>query len=647
MTESFLHPGLLLGLVAALVPILLYLLFRRPAQVVRWAAFDLLQRAIDAAARSARRREHLLLLTRVALVTLLVLACAAPLVPARRWLERIGAQTLPVAIVLDTSATMRAHDGETPSAAGTAAHGGRSRFDRARAEAAKLLERLGHATPVSVITAGASAEIALRDATPDEARRALLGIDAGYAATDRADLARRLAELAPETRVVWFSDAAPAPRGATAVHVADRAPPHHAVVDVRVEPVPGRAWRHRIEARVEHAGPARTIEARLVVDGAPRARAAARLVPGEPASVAFEASLPQDRPAVVAVELAPDATPYDDRGFAVHVPAPSRTVRLVGGRSSPWLDAALDSIAGATAGSTPVRLERTALDALPGIEARSDDILVLAGSRAPERAGVEALERASRSGAALVWFPDPAIDPARAHDLERLFGVELGELRDTTGSRDPGPAVTVPRPDHPIVRSLLSASPHALSGLDVRRFRPARPAGGSRVLVRVGADPAVVSDEGARRLVVALSPDPLDTDLALAPASGHALVPLLLGIVGHLSPAREPVVERVCGEPIGAPGEAAPGRLLDLEGRTVGADEWLDAPPGVYRAGERIFLLHPPVEESVLLASEETAEPEPGLRLSGRWPLLWIAALLLLAESWIAARLSRREGAPA
>jgi aerotolerance regulator-like protein len=99
---TFLHPLALAGLVAATIPALLHLLERR---VPPEAEFPPLKYLSDAERQSARRlklRHLLLLVLRTALIALIVLAAARPLVPSRTGGAAVHAPTALV-VILDNS----------------------------------------------------------------------------------------------------------------------------------------------------------------------------------------------------------------------------------------------------------------------------------------------------------------------------------------------------------------------------------------------------------------------------------------------------------------------------------------------------------------------------------------------------------------
>ncbi len=112
---TFLHPWLLLGLVAAGIPLLLHLVQRREPPTVVFPAVRYLVDATREHQRRLRIRHWLLLLLRTLLVTALVLAAAAPTVRRSGVGEHApGALVL----VLDNSLSSAAVVGGTPRLAG-------------------------------------------------------------------------------------------------------------------------------------------------------------------------------------------------------------------------------------------------------------------------------------------------------------------------------------------------------------------------------------------------------------------------------------------------------------------------------------------------------------------------------------------------
>lgn len=122
---SFLSPWLLLGLLAAAIPVVLHLLSSVRAQEVYFPTLRFLRLSMEKTARRRRLEHWLLLVVRSLLLAMLALAVAEPILKAGSgfWSE----QRFPAVIVLDNSFSMSAQSG------------GVSRFEQARREAGKLL----------------------------------------------------------------------------------------------------------------------------------------------------------------------------------------------------------------------------------------------------------------------------------------------------------------------------------------------------------------------------------------------------------------------------------------------------------------------------------------------------------------------------
>lgn len=108
----FLLPAILAGLGAVAIPVIIHLLHRQRARPIRWGAMQFL---IETPLKSKRRRnvEHwLLMLARMAVLALLVLALARPLMNADLAKPIGGGATTDFAVVLDHSlSTCRAAEG--------------------------------------------------------------------------------------------------------------------------------------------------------------------------------------------------------------------------------------------------------------------------------------------------------------------------------------------------------------------------------------------------------------------------------------------------------------------------------------------------------------------------------------------------------
>ncbi|MBI1851142.1 MAG: BatA domain-containing protein [Planctomycetes bacterium] len=339
MGSLFLHPALLWGLLALAVPILLHFLFRRPEQRIRWAAMDLLRRAVETTAKRSRRRERWLLALRIAVLALLALAFASPLVRDSGVLRVLGADGAPVVLVIDGSLSMQAR-----------AATGESAFETARARAIDVVRSTPRGSPTSVVLACAAPRVVVRDeVSRDEVEAALRSLQGTSLGDDDAATARLVDSLAQGARTIWFSDFAGRDRGAAfpaerlSVAVSDSG--NAAIESLDVAREPGIAGPLRVTAVVRRFGPARQREISLGVDGVEKERRRIDLAENEVARVTFDLAVDDPGFHEVRAQLDADTRPFDDaRSSVIHVRAPLRVRVFEPVGASPHLDAALRAV---------------------------------------------------------------------------------------------------------------------------------------------------------------------------------------------------------------------------------------------------------------------------------------------------------------
>lgn len=199
---GFVHPGLAVAAAAGgLVPIAIHLINRRRHRRIPWAAMAFLL----AAQRKSRRRifleQWLLLAARVAVIVLLGLAVARPLMTSGA-LTLTGATRSHHVFLVDNSLSMNAVDEER----------GSSRFEAARRAAVEVLNSLPPADGVSVVTLAEPATDVLGIAAYDRRmiREVIESIRPTYRATDLAgalEHAKRILAGSPAAegnRAVYF-----------------------------------------------------------------------------------------------------------------------------------------------------------------------------------------------------------------------------------------------------------------------------------------------------------------------------------------------------------------------------------------------------------------------------------------------------------
>ena len=187
----FQNPLLLLGVGAAVVPLVLHLLSRARYRDVDWAAMMFLQGADAKQRQSSRLSQFLLLLVRGATVGLLAVALARPVL-RDEWAGNAPQGQVSAAIVLDCSASMGFDEA------------GHTRFDAAKSAARKVLEALrpGDTATLVLTGTGSQAPAARRaaDALSGDLRAVAERIDAAPLGHGRADMYAALREAEDRVR---------------------------------------------------------------------------------------------------------------------------------------------------------------------------------------------------------------------------------------------------------------------------------------------------------------------------------------------------------------------------------------------------------------------------------------------------------------
>src|SRR6478609_7512289 len=104
---SFLAPWLLLGALAAGIPVILHFFYRSRFRTVPWAAMKFLLAAIEQTSRRLKFQELLLLILRVIVLLVLAIALARPSFQAGSG----RGDAVDAVLVIDTSLSMQARSG--------------------------------------------------------------------------------------------------------------------------------------------------------------------------------------------------------------------------------------------------------------------------------------------------------------------------------------------------------------------------------------------------------------------------------------------------------------------------------------------------------------------------------------------------------
>jgi hypothetical protein len=629
---SFANPLMLMGLLAAAVPILIHLIHQRKPRRQPFAAIELLLRSIERVERRWRIRRFLLLAMRVLVLAALALAASKPFWGGVDATPLAASGPKRVAIVVDASLSMRARFG-----------GGATGLERAKSLARDRIDRLGPEDQATIVVAEAKPRVLVGKPTASrsELARALDALEPTYGYADLAEAVSRGAETlrreeaadapageaAPTTlgftgEVVLFSDLAGHglraaadlaldARGSTAeltvVDVFQGTRPeqreNHAVTAVELAPAPGggaRAIEARARVRAFAAAPAKSPEPKPVAITlrSPEAelyRGSVDVVAGTVAEKRLPHTFASAGFAPVAVELEADALAEDDLRYAIADVRRALRVLIVDGAPSGlrkeaetfYLEAALAAGGGDQA---PARV--ITADELGGEDLAAYDVLVLAGVSALAPADAPRVVRFVEGGGGL-W-----ITAAEGLDVD-FYDAELGavlprpfrgtKLYGVAGSSDL-PTLTFADRDHPILQvftgdaeaSLTSARSRGVMLMERDGRRALR-----TILAFDGGQPAMVEAEVGRGKVIVLATS-IDRDLTDLPIR-PGFLPLVQRTVLYLGNAlaRPPEEETLAHAPrsIAVPAGALrvevrapdgktrtyPVRTPDADGKSVGA----------------------------------------------------------------------------
>lgn len=552
---SFAAPLMLLGVVAAAVPLVIHLIGRRRAPRRRFAAIDFVLRSDRRLARRLQLRQYVLLAVRMLLAGGIALMMAKPFAEAESDLPAVGGQPQAAVIILDDTLSMRRRGS------------GRMLFREARDKARQLVAMMGGQAEMAVL--GASDPSGPQPGLTRESRKVLAAIarlepGQGHARLDAALVqASRIlsASSLPRRQVFVLGDAAAhgfraSPeellgRGKIRFHMVDLdgegSVDNCAVVAVSAAPssAPGQRTT-RISARVCNHGQApakRTVT--LSVDDKDVARGFLQLGPWSCASKTFQHSFARGGMHNASVSIEPDRLPEDDvRHLRLEVGSAIR-VLLVDGAPSPvrhrdelfYLETALNTPG---PGGQPIITETLTPDDLEQVRFGSFDVVALCNVRAVPRKWAAELVTFVEKGGGLLLSVGENVDPERYNaDLGKLLPAPL---RGPLTAAPPGtgaPALRIGRADssHPLIGPFWSE--RAGGGLRNARFhRVYRLSPAARETKRVvlwyedGSPALVEATSGEGRVLLFTSTLDRDwNDMAIRPG----YLPLMLQIVRYLS----------------------------------------------------------------------------------------------------------------
>lgn len=490
---SFLSPILLSALALASVPIIIHLLNRRRFQLVEWAPMKYLKLTIKTNRRRLRIEQLILLALRTAMIVVLVLAVARPVLTQggglSGWLSGSGGRVSRL-LVLDDSLSMGYQVNRE------------SAFSLAKEVAAELIKATGSQDSMTALVTSAPSAPLVKEAHLEDPTK-LLGVVAGLSVSDtRSDWAGTLkaadehlaAATFPTREVVVLTDLRRSGWAEGVRDVANRWA--SAGVSLRVVDVGSRQTENVSVVSLEQEDPVALPSTPLNVTAHLRSRAAAPLTAGQ-ATLEFAGNmrpltLPDlapgqslDLPLSVTpqraghfplrLSLPPDALPADDVRY-LNVPVRANvSVTLVDGEpgARPF-ESETDFLTVAfTAGTLPWDVNRIADTDWLAVRPSASDVLVLANVAAIPLEQVSALEKLVAAGTGLMVFVGDQVDPQLYND--RLFrdgaGLLPARLAGVIDEAVTG-LVMEPADDSPLA-ALAKVSPAALGRVVARRYMAA------------------------------------------------------------------------------------------------------------------------------------------------------------------------------
>jgi hypothetical protein len=625
MSLQFLHPALLWGLLAATIPLVVHLLFRRRARPLAFPAIDFILRARRQTERRLRLKRILLFLARTLVLAAIALAIARPKLESPASAADAPRGPSAVAIVLDLSGSM------------TYRLGGRTLFEQAKADAAEALASLAAEEPATLVLCGPVAappeppgfdKAALRraiDAAEPTAAFADLTSCVGAAAQAlsgseaQAAMGKRIVVATDMTRAAWRLDQPPPMvRGAAGpvrpeVLVLDAARgaalPNVGITAVDVQPDPSvgpRGFRFGVELTNAGAEPLRDVPLQLRVGAGGDAKTALRAFADVPAGATARKSVAhafsQGGPTPLRLSVADDALGLDDdRALVLDVPREVRAL-VVDGAPSPiklrdeawFVEAALASSA------SPVRPRLIDGEALAGEDLSGYDVVFLLNVRAPGSKAAELRRLVERGGGLFIALGDQVDPDTYGDELGDLLPLQLHLVKTAAERGAPGAETRAARIgevawDHPAFGIFEGTAREGLLGARFFRYVLTRPAGrkvpaaeAPRVLAAFddGAPALVEVRRGAGRVLLFTSSTDLEwNDWAIRTSFLPSMQRFAALLAGALDERREPptVVGNEKRLPlgegrkvvalVGPDGRERRGRLLEAEGLVEGLGE--------------------------------------------------------------------------
>ncbi len=560
---AFLNSLFLLGLTAAILPILIHLLSRQKARRLLFGSLDFIRRLEERRRRRFRLTQLLLLALRVLLLALIAVGFARPTL-RHSIFGAAGAGRTAAAIVLDASASMGA---EGPDG---------SRIEAARRRASEILDLLTDQDEAALLLASSLPRAATpalsrsRDLVRAELARAAPTAAASDLSGALRDAALLLTEArAPNREVYVISDFQKnlVPESGLGVTLPEGTRTYLVPVgrdDAGNAAVTGASWREerlgsgnvRVEADVARYGGDGALEvvAALSMDGAEVERRLVALEPGEARTIAFSARVPGRgyHRGVVTID-ARDLAADNERPFVVGLSEGMRV--LVADGRSPSDRASAYHVARALApdpaagGFFQVTRVGLAEQALPDLATHGAVVLAEAARLAPS--DLERLGAYVERGGGVLVLPGRTLDAA-FYATELLPRLGLDARLGTPPVEFPGSFARIDQiaEAHPIFALFGEHRDRLFRDTKVYRYFPVEASAGARPIARFGGGaPALLEagrPSGGRVLLATLPFDPEWTSLP----RDAAFLPIVHEAVKYLARSESPEeVNLVVGTP--------------------------------------------------------------------------------------------------
>ncbi len=519
----FLMWPMLIGLSAAAIPLLVHLLHRQKVTPVDWAAMQFL---LDMQVNQRRRKklDHiLLLLTRMAVLAILAVLLARPLLPGGRMLSTMSAD---VAIVIDHSLSTGRISGE------------RTLFDQSLDVVAQVADLLPREATMSVILAEhVPRRVTPNPIRPGEARQLLetlrqmpAGMTDGPIPDAIAEAREVLARghnfhkiilvVSDQQRSGWRVEDEGTWRSAIGVQNNNGAPAADIFAIVTPPPqdmtnisvtgldlspdVIGLMRPASATVTVANSGPASvsSLPVELVVDGRTLStQMLSNLGPGQSQSIRYDVVFDQPGSHWVRAQINHiDALKADNMMIAAVDVLPKMPVLVIDGDlatpggASRFLMAAMQPMAEAV--DSPATLIRPkVVSVTESANVNLDDYLAIIVNDVPKLPAAlpRRLADFAMSGKGVWWILGPRTDASWINDNLSRSGLLAGKVNQIKDLRDNPATIDIKLPENPMVRLIASAERNAFTNVAIQQYWDFEAVGQQLVVLSTTAgDPLVL-----------------------------------------------------------------------------------------------------------------------------------------------------------